>query len=72
MTHYALRAEQENDFEQWKSQMPCDRERNSSEGGKAGATFIQFVGKQLLICQEMGFPVPEGCGRTYQVDESRT
>lgn len=118
MTHYALRAEQENDFEQWKNQMPCDRERNSSEGGKAGATFIQFVGKilsaqlkyiwkhsdelrkefnsspaildemrkiriveyadqqktlitpfvgkQLLVCEEMGFPVPEGCGKAYK------
>lgn len=118
MSHYALRAEQENDFEQWKSQMPCDRERNSSEGGKAGATFIQFVGKilsaqlkylwkssdelrkefnsspaildemrkiriveyadqqktlvtpfvgkQLLVCQEMNLPVPKGCDKAYK------
>ena len=124
LTHYSLRAEQENDFEQWKSQMQCDRERNSSEGGKAGAMFIQFiakilssqlkhmwkssnelrktfgsslsildemrkirlveyadqqkklvtpfVGKQLLICKEMGFDIPTGCSKGYRsmkVDE---
>ncbi|MBQ7427989.1 MAG: hypothetical protein IJV20_12235 [Prevotella sp.] len=45
MYHYGLRSEQEMDFEQWKSLMQCDRERNSSEAGKAGATFIQFVAK---------------------------
>ena len=47
MYHYGLRSEQEQDFEQWKSLMQCDRERNSSEAGKTGATFIQFVAKTL-------------------------
>ena len=45
MTHYALRTEQENEFEQWKSQMSCNRDRISSEGGKAETKFIHFVGK---------------------------
>ena len=43
MDHYGLRAEQEMDNEQWKTLMQCDRERNSSEAAKAGASFIQFV-----------------------------
>ncbi len=47
MNHYALRKEQEQDFEQWKTLLSCDRERNSSEGGKVGAMFIQFVAKIL-------------------------
>ena len=43
MDHYGLRAEQEMDNEQWKTLMQCDRERNSSEAAKSGASFIQFV-----------------------------
>ena len=43
MEHYGLRAEQEMDNEQWKTLMQCDRERNSSEAAKVGASFIQFV-----------------------------
>ena len=118
MYHYGLRSEQEMDFEQWKSLMQCDRERNSSEAGKAGATFIQFVakimsaqlryrwrnseklreefgsslaiidemrnircveypdqqkmimspfvGKQLIVCEEMGIQVPKGCDKQYK------
>lgn len=49
MDHYSLRAEQEMDNEQWKTHFPCDRERNSSEAAKAGASFIQFVGR-IMSC----------------------
>ena len=49
MDHYSLRAEQEMDNEQWKTLFQCDRERNSCEGGKAGASFIQFVGR-IMSC----------------------
>lgn len=49
MVHYGLRAEQEMDNEQWKTLFQCDRERNSSEGAKAGASFIQFVGR-IMSC----------------------
>lgn len=49
MDHYGLRAEQEMDNEQWKTLMQCDRERNSSEAAKAGASFIQFVGR-IMSC----------------------
>ena len=49
MGHYSLRAEQEMDNEQWKTLFQCDRERNSCEGGKAGASFIQFVGR-IMSC----------------------
>jgi len=49
MDHYSLRGEQEMDNEQWKTQFPCDRERNSSEQAKAGASFIQFVGR-IMSC----------------------
>lgn len=49
MRHYSLRSEQEIDNEQWKSLFPCDREHNSSEAGKAGASFIQFVGR-IMSC----------------------
>ena len=118
LSHYGLRSEQEQDFEQWKNLMQCDRERNSSEAGKAGATFIQFVakilgaqlrykwrisetlrkefnssiaiidemrnircveyveqqkmimspfvGKQLVVCDEMKIEVPKGCDKKYK------
>jgi len=49
MNHYALRSEQEMDNEQWKTLFPCDRERNSTELSKAGASFIQFVGR-IMSC----------------------
>ena len=49
MVHYGLRAEQEMDNEQWKTLFQCDRERNSSEAAKAGASFIQFVGR-IMSC----------------------
>ena len=49
MDHYSLRAEQEMDNEQWKTLMQCDRERNSTEPTKAGASFIQFVGR-IMSC----------------------
>ena len=49
MVHYSLRAEQEMDNEQWKTLFQCDRERNSSEAAKAGASFIQFVGR-IMSC----------------------
>ena len=41
---YRLRDEQEKYFQQMKSQMLCDRQRNWSEEGKAGRLFILFVG----------------------------
>ena len=50
MVHYSLRAEQEMDNEQWKTLFQCDRERNSMEAAKAGASFIQFVGRIMSCC----------------------
>ena len=44
LEQYKLRDEQEKYFSQMKTQMLCDRQRNSSEDGKAGRTFIQFIG----------------------------
>jgi transposase len=41
--HYRLRDEQEKCFQQMKSQMVCDRQRNWSEEGKTGRLFIMFV-----------------------------
>jgi hypothetical protein len=41
--HYRLRDEQEKCFQQMKSQMVCDRQRNWSEEGKTGRLFILFV-----------------------------
>lgn len=49
MNHYRLRGEQEMDNEQWKTLFQCDRERNSSEAAKTGASFIQFVGR-IMSC----------------------
>jgi hypothetical protein len=40
---YRLRDEQEKYFQQMKSQMSCDRQRNWSEEGKTGRLFILFV-----------------------------
>jgi hypothetical protein len=40
---YSLRDEQEKYFQQMKSQMVADRQRNWSEEGKAGRLFILFV-----------------------------
>ncbi|MBR1708367.1 MAG: hypothetical protein IJ719_06015 [Clostridia bacterium] len=45
MLHYGIRDEQEKDHEAWKTQLSCDRERNSSEKAALGASFIQFVGR---------------------------
>ena len=44
LEQYKLRDEQEKYFSQMKTQMLCDRQRNSSEDGKAGRAFIQFIG----------------------------
>ena len=41
---YRLRDEQEKYFQQMKSQMVCDKQRNWSEEGKTGRLFILFVG----------------------------
>ncbi len=41
---YRLRDEQEKYFQQMKSQMVCDKQRNWSEEGKNGRLFILFVG----------------------------
>ncbi len=41
---YRLRDEQEKYFQQMKTQMVCDRQRNWSEEGKTGRLFILFVG----------------------------
>ena len=40
---YRLRDEQEKYFQQMKSQMSCDRQRNWSDEGKTGRLFILFV-----------------------------
>jgi len=40
---YALRDEQEKYFQQMKSQMVADRQRNWSEEGKTGRLFILFI-----------------------------
>ena len=47
LEQYELRDEQEKYFSQMKTQMLCDRQRNSSEDGKAGRAFIQFIGLML-------------------------
>ena len=112
---YGLRDEQEKYFQQMKSQMVADRQRNWSEEGKTGRLFIlfvslilsswvrhvwnstrlydlfsssleildemrpirliehtnrakvitPFVGKQVDICEEFGFDIPEGCAPAY-------
>jgi hypothetical protein len=112
---YGLRDEQEKYFQQMKSQMVADRQRNWSEEGKTGRLFIlfvslilsswarhiwnstqlkdlfsssleildemrpirliehtnrakvitPFVGKQVDICEEFGFVIPEGCAPAY-------
>ena len=112
---YGLRDEQEKYFQQMKSQMLADRQRNWSEEGKTGRLFIlfvsmilsswvrhiwkstrlydlfpssleildemrpirliehtnrakqitPFVGKQVDICEEFGFKIPEGCEPAY-------
>jgi hypothetical protein len=112
---YGLRDEQEKYFQQMKSQMVADRQRNWSEEGKTGRLFILFVslilsswvrhiwkstrlfdlfsssleildemrpirliehtnrakvitpfaGKQVDICEEFGFAIPEGCKPVY-------
>jgi hypothetical protein len=112
---YSLRDEQEKYFQQMKSQMVADRQRNWSEEGKTGRLFIlfvslilsswvrhiwnstrlsslfsssleildemrpirliehtnrakvitPFVGKQVDICEEFGFTIPDGCSPAY-------
>ena len=112
---YGLRDEQEKYFQQMKTQMVADRQRNWSEEGKTGRLFIlfvslilsswvrhiwnstrlydmfsssleildemrpirliehtnraklitPFVGKQVDICEEFGFVIPEGCAPAY-------
>ena len=112
---YGLRDEQEKYFQQMKSQLGSNRQRNWSEEGKTGRLLIlfvgliissyvrhiwkstnlhnhfsstlevldemrsirciehtgkaksitPFVGDQLIICEEFGFAVPEGCGPKY-------
>jgi hypothetical protein len=112
---YGLRDEQEKYFQQMKSQMAADRQRNWSEEGKTGRLFIlfvsltlsswvrhiwkstdlydlfsssleildemrpirliehtnrakvitPFVGKQVNICEEFGFAIPDGCEPVY-------
>ena len=112
---YSLRDEQEKYFQQMKSQMMADRQRNWSEEGKTGRLFIlfvsmilsswvrhiwkstrlydllsssyaildemrpirliehtnrtkfitPFVGKQVDICEEFGFKIPDGCEPKY-------
>ena len=44
---YGLRDEQEKYFQQMKSQMVADRQRNWSEEGKTGRLFILFVSLML-------------------------
>ncbi len=44
LEHYSLRDEQEKYFQQMKSEMVSDRQRNWSEDGKTGRLFILFVG----------------------------
>ena len=50
MFHYGLRSDQEVDHELWKSQMPCDRMRNSSDSASIGADLIQFVSR-IIRCK---------------------
>ena len=45
--NYGLRDEQEKFFQQMKSQMVADRQRNWSEEGKTGRLFILFVSLML-------------------------
>jgi len=112
---YGLRDEQEKYFQQMKSQMVADRQRNWSGEGKTGRLFMlfislilsswvrhiwnstrlydlfsssleildemrpirliehsnrakmitPFVGKQVDICEEFGFDIPEECAPAY-------
>ena len=48
MLHYGIRDEQEKDHEAWKTQLSCDRERNSSEKASVGSSLIQFVGRIMF------------------------
>lgn len=49
MDHSSLHGGQVMDNEQWKTQFSCDGESDSSELAKAGASFIQFVGR-IMSC----------------------
>lgn len=53
LEQYSLRDEQEKYFSQMKTQMLCDRQRISSEAGKTGRAFIQFVG--LIISSHLRY-----------------
>ena len=44
LAHYKLRDEQEKYFQQMKTEMCSDRQRNWSEDGKTGRLFVLFVG----------------------------
>ena len=116
--HYKLRDEQEKYFAMMKGAMGAGRQRNWSEGGKAGRLFILFVaqilgcclgnacavklekydsiaavlnemrpiryikhkgtqgymtpfiGKQVEICNALGFDIPEGCAPEYAVKKT--
>lgn len=58
---YGLRDEQEKYFQQMKSQLGFDRQRNWSEEGKTGRLLILFVGAQIDIANAFGFKIPDGC-----------
>lgn len=62
---YGLRDEQEKYFQQVKSQLGFDRQRNWSEEGKTGRLLILFVGAQIDIANAFGFKIPEGCAPKY-------
>ena len=58
---YGLRDEQEKYFQQMKSQLGFDRQRNWSEEGKTGRLLIlfPFVGAQIDIANAFGFKIPD-------------
>ena len=62
---YGLRDEQEKYFQQMKSQLGFDRQRNWSEEAKTGRLLILFVSAQIDIANAFGFKILDGCTPKY-------
>ena len=52
-------------FQQMKSQLGFDRQRNWSEEAKTGRLLILFVGAQIDIANAFGFKILDGCAPKY-------
>ena len=62
---YGLRDEQEKYFQQMKSQIGFDRQRNWSEEAKNGRLLILFLGAQIDIAYAFGFKILDGFAPKY-------